>query len=53
MRNAYEILADFRKRAKRAGVSITKIDEVIKHAMQGDYKHLVKVIQGALNEIND
>jgi hypothetical protein len=47
MDNAYILLAQWRKKAKKmpAVYSKEKIEEVLKEAMSGDYKHLVETLK--------
>lgn len=49
--NAFEMMASFRKQAKRKGWSEEQIKKVMSDATSGDYNHLEEVIFAALSEI--
>lgn len=42
--NAFVLLGQWAKQAKRNGLSKEKIDEVIKEATSGEYEHLVETL---------
>lgn len=48
--NAFEILAYFRKQAKKQGWSNKNIQTVIDEAKSADYAHLVTTIDSYLND---
>lgn len=50
-RNAFEILAEYNSRAKRAGVSKEQRNFIFELAIKGDYEHLVKTIRDATKTI--
>jgi len=42
--NAFAVLGNFRKHARRAGWPSEQIDRVVKDAQTGDYDHLLQTI---------
>lgn len=44
-KNAFELLANWRREAKRAELSQTEIDRVFALATSGDYQHLVATLK--------
>jgi hypothetical protein len=44
MENAFQILADYRRAARKAGVPAAEIESVLKDARSGDYDYLCDVI---------
>lgn len=51
MENAFALLAQYHKAARRAGVSKDRIEEVLQDAKSKDYSHLVDVIGNGMAEI--
>ncbi len=51
MENSFTLLGQYRKQAKRAGISAVRIAEVLKEATSGDREHLEEVLFEALSEI--
>lgn len=49
--NAYEIMAVYNRKARRAGVSKKVISKVLKEAQSGDYDNLCFVIAQALGDL--
>lgn len=51
--NAFELLAIFNRRARKAGWGKEQRERVIKEAQSKDYEHLKEVITAALLEIEE
>ena len=53
MENSFTLLAQYRKQARKAGVSAEQIDKVLKDATSGDREHLEEVLFEAITEIEN
>lgn len=51
MQNSFEMLGQYKKQAQRAGISKTRINEVLQQATSGDRENLEAVLFEALSEI--
>ena len=53
MENSFVLLAQYKKQARKAGVSAEQIEKVLKDAMSGDREHLEEVLFEAITEIEN